>query len=230
MVYGKHIVSDYKFKSPWGPTLYTNAIASLPMFGIAVFTQEYSKLLNTSYSLRDISILLTSCALGVLISFSAFWARSVLTATSFTILGVVNKVLTIALAALLLNDTTNLIALSSLFLCILGGYLYEPSKVRQKSEHNHEQRHQAFHIYVCIAVVVGTLYGIRSYDFEESVYISNRMPKMRSNHTPSHRSWKPMPLHNHLRLINNNTQLHRSWKPMSIRNHSRLRNHSTEYL
>uniref|UniRef100_A0A7S3WX95 EamA domain-containing protein n=1 Tax=Emiliania huxleyi TaxID=2903 RepID=A0A7S3WX95_EMIHU len=44
MAYGKHIVGPHlKFKSLWGPTIYTNALAVLPMLAVGLLSSEASR-------------------------------------------------------------------------------------------------------------------------------------------------------------------------------------------
>ena len=96
MAYGKHIVGPHLgFASMWGPTLYTNTISVPPMLAIGMLSSETERLGRIVWTSTSISLLLVSCAVGVAISYLGWRARSLVTATCYTVLGVANKMLTV---------------------------------------------------------------------------------------------------------------------------------------
>ena len=124
LTYGKQLVTGLGLQSIWSPVLYTNALALPPtaMLGymsgdldrcvrirsIARHTQ--SRLLHSfndrlpgcTYRLRTVEWtvagmcwLLLSCVAGVGISWAGFKCQQVITATAYTVVGVMNKLLTV---------------------------------------------------------------------------------------------------------------------------------------
>lgn len=67
---------------------------------------------------------------GTLIGYSGWWCRSVVSATSFTLIGVVNKCLTILMNVLIWDQHATPGGIFSLFVCISGGLIYQQSPMR----------------------------------------------------------------------------------------------------
>jgi hypothetical protein len=65
------------------------------MLTIGLLTHENEKLLRADWSAGAIALLVLSCAVGVAISYLGWRARSLVTATCYTVLGVANKMLTV---------------------------------------------------------------------------------------------------------------------------------------
>jgi hypothetical protein len=69
MTYGKKLTSSVKMESVWGPVLYCNLLAALPMFLIGYFNGDYE---NIAVKLQEVPangvmILVFSCVAGTLI-------------------------------------------------------------------------------------------------------------------------------------------------------------------
>lgn len=97
MCWGKHIVGPHLgLKSMWGPVLYTNTISVPLMLAVALATGEPARLLQMpAWPAGTVALLLLSCVLGLAISYFGFVARRAVTATCFTVVGVLNKLLTV---------------------------------------------------------------------------------------------------------------------------------------
>ena len=75
MTYGKQLTSSVKMDSVWGPVLYCNILAAVPMFLLGYLNGDYedvSKFLN-KLSIYGISILLFTCVTGTLIGYVNFF-------------------------------------------------------------------------------------------------------------------------------------------------------------
>jgi len=68
-----------------------------------------------------------SCLFGLLISFFGFAARRAVSATAFTVTGVVNKFLTVAINVLIWDKHASPVGLVCLLFTIAGGVLYQQS-------------------------------------------------------------------------------------------------------
>eukprot|EP00966_Prymnesium_polylepis_P221041 5113108-Prymnesium_polylepis.1 len=131
MAYGKHVVGPHLgFGSMWGPTLYTNTISIPPMVTIGLISGESSQLCKVAWSTGLVALILASCVIGVAISFLGFKVRSLVTATCFTILGVANKMLTVAGNVLVWDQHATPVGIAFLFVCLCGAAAYQQSPLR----------------------------------------------------------------------------------------------------
>lgn len=145
MVYAKHITSTINL-STWGLVLYQNTIA-LTLFPIASFmTGELREIQQLLFDNEDLAVidkvsqittfalvpLLASCVLGVGISFAGWGARSSISATQFTVLGVACKLATVGINLIVWQHHAPLLAQISIVLCIVASVLYQQSAKRDK--------------------------------------------------------------------------------------------------
>ncbi|KAM7509436.1 hypothetical protein LguiA_019889 [Lonicera macranthoides] len=133
MVYIKHMVTNLGLNT-WGFVLYNNLLSLMmaPVFWIVtgeygdVFTAVRSNSGNW-FDLVAFSAVTLSCVFGLLISFFGFAARKAVSATAFTVTGVVNKFLTVAINVLIWDKHAGPFGLFSIILTIAGGVLYQQS-------------------------------------------------------------------------------------------------------
>ncbi|KAL3532392.1 hypothetical protein ACH5RR_005913 [Cinchona calisaya] len=133
MVYIKHMVTNLGL-STWGFVLYNNLLSLMmaPLFWI--LTGEYVDVFsalgaNKGSIFEPVAFLAVSlsCVFGLLISFFGFAARKAISATAFTVTGVVNKFLTVAINVLIWDKHSSPFGLVCLLLTIAGGVLYQQS-------------------------------------------------------------------------------------------------------
>ena len=117
-----------------GNVYYTNLISLPLIIMFAMGTGESSHLSDMNFTTSSVLLLLLSCITGTGIAYSGWWCRSaVSSATTFTLIGVVNKLLTILVNILMAWDNhANLMGIVSLGMCLVGAALYKPSKMRKK--------------------------------------------------------------------------------------------------
>lgn len=133
MVYIKHMVTNLGLNT-WGFVLYNNLL-SLMMAPIFWFlTGEYVDVFSAFGSRTEdwfeygtFSAVSLSCLFGLLISFFGFAARKAVSATAFTVTGVVNKFLTVAINVLIWDKHSSPFGLVCLLFTIIGGVLYQQS-------------------------------------------------------------------------------------------------------
>jgi len=131
MTVGKYIVGPHLgFASMWGPTLYTNTISIPPMITIGLLTDEQSKLCAVEWTAGLGLLLFSSCVVGVSISYLGFKARSLVSATCFTVLGVANKMATVTANVLIWDQHASAFGIASLVVCLIGAAIYEQSPMR----------------------------------------------------------------------------------------------------
>lgn len=141
MVYAKHITSTINL-STWGLVLYQNTIA-LALFPVAgILTGEIAEVRQVvfdsgnakvaSVTLFAIVPLAVSCVFGVGISFAGWGARSSISATQFTVLGVACKLATVGMNIVVWQYHAPLFAQMSIVMCIVASVAYQQSAKRDK--------------------------------------------------------------------------------------------------
>ncbi|KAJ4708346.1 GDP-mannose transporter like [Melia azedarach] len=133
MVYIKHMVTNLGLNT-WGFVLYNNLLSLImsPLFWF--LTGEYGEVFaalgaNAGNWFQNEAFLAValSCVFGLLISFFGFAARKAISATAFTVTGVVNKFLTVVINVLIWDKHASPFGLVCLLFTIAGGVLYQQS-------------------------------------------------------------------------------------------------------
>lgn len=133
MVYIKHMVTSLGLNT-WGLVLYNNLLSLLMAPVFAVLTGEHLSVFKAIesrgqswFELDAFVAVSLSCVFGLLISFFGFAARQAVSATAFTVTGVVNKFLTVAINVMIWDKHANAFGLVCLLLTLVGGILYQQS-------------------------------------------------------------------------------------------------------
>jgi len=141
MAYGKHIIRSVGLKTRSGPVLYTNLLSIGPLLLLAVFDEEYSRLKHDREAGIPVStatwlLLGLGCMAGTGIGYTSWWCLDRVSATTFCVIGVINKCVTILLNPSVRDIDEPRVGLFSLGLCLIGGYLYReaPMKGRGSSK------------------------------------------------------------------------------------------------
>jgi len=137
MCYGKLIVHSVEMRSKiWGPTYYTNMLSAPIMLFMFVASGESSKLQEEyaagtlDISMGTLVLVASSCVVGTGISFAGWWCRSQTSATTYTLVGVMNKCLTILGNVMIWDKHASPAGIASLFVCLGGGFLYRQAPLR----------------------------------------------------------------------------------------------------
>jgi len=141
MAYGKKIVKEVPLKTRSGPVVYTNLIGFIPMLLLANVGNEYSKFWKFFWESLDgylprasVILLALGSVVGTGIGYSSWWCRSLVSATSFTLIGVMNKCLTILVNTLMWDQHAKPGGIFCLFLCIAGGMIYKQAPMRSERQ------------------------------------------------------------------------------------------------
>ncbi|EKX50772.1 hypothetical protein GUITHDRAFT_103362 [Guillardia theta CCMP2712] len=133
MTIGK-TVTDKCTLTTTGQVFYSNMFSVLPMLCLGWLTEEQveSKMIHT----KSMVFLLISSIVGSSISYFGWRCRELVSATTYTVVGIMNKVFTEGLNCLFLNSTASQEGIFWLFVCILGGLFYEqaPKKATAEAE------------------------------------------------------------------------------------------------
>lgn len=131
-IYIKHAVTTIEMESNWGRVFYTNFLAIVPLFGISAATGEYSTMSSFIWTVPSSGAFLVSCLLGVAMSYFAFLARTAVSATYFSVIGNVCKIITIFINYMIWDHHANFTGLCALLLCMGAAYFYEQAPLRKK--------------------------------------------------------------------------------------------------
>ena len=130
MTYGKKILDSVPMKSIWGPVLYTNFLSIPPTILLGIIMGDFNNMDRIDWTLEAFVHVLLSCVIGVGIGYYGWSCRAKISATSYTMVGVLNKLGTVLVSVLLWSDHASLIGILSLSVCLFGGLLYEQVRGR----------------------------------------------------------------------------------------------------
>ena len=134
LTYGKYLVSGLGLKSVWSPVLYTNLLSLVPTLAIGLISGEYHKLLHVELTTAGVTWLLVSCVVGTGISWAGVSCQTVLSATAYTVVGVMNKMLTEILNVLIWDKHASPLGIFALAVCVGGGALYQQAPLRSSGK------------------------------------------------------------------------------------------------
>eukprot|EP00951_Prasinocladus_malaysianus_P036401 scaffold383029_cov43-Prasinocladus_malaysianus.AAC.1 len=96
-VYIKYVCDTVAMTS-WGRVYYTNLLSCLPVF-LLVFAFQETDVISAREGVHEwtsgaIAALVVSCIAGIAMSYSAFLLRAMVSATTFTVVGIMCKIAT----------------------------------------------------------------------------------------------------------------------------------------
>ncbi|KAK9005707.1 hypothetical protein V6N11_043130 [Hibiscus sabdariffa] len=131
-VYIKHVVMTIGLNT-WGLVLYNN-LEALLLFPLELLIMGELKKIKHEISdesdWHSFEVILPvglSCLFGLAISFFGFSCRRAISATGFTVLGIVNKLLTVVINLVIWDKHSTLVGTVGLLICMLGGVMYQQS-------------------------------------------------------------------------------------------------------
>ena len=130
-VYIKHVVMNIGIKT-WGLVLYNN-LEALLLFPLELLVMgEWEKIKDdvhewNLYSVEVVFPVGLSCLFGLWISFFGFACRRAISATGFTVLGMVNKLLTVVINLIVWDKHSKFVGTVGLLICMMGGVMYQQS-------------------------------------------------------------------------------------------------------
>jgi GDP-mannose transporter len=132
-IYLKHVINTVKMDSTWGRVFYSNFLASVPLVFTFVNDSDEIEALKNMSTPAFMAVFL-SVALGVGMSYFAWKARALLSAASFTVVGNVCKVLTIAINVSLWDKHASPVGIGCLMFCLVAAYFYQQAPMRSDSK------------------------------------------------------------------------------------------------
>jgi len=120
-------------RSNWGRVFYTNLWASILLLGLTTFL-EPQVLLKLRWGFKPLFALGVSCAAGVFMSYFAFLCRAAVSATSFTVIGNVCKILTVLINISIWDHHASPLGITCLFVCLSAAAIYQQAPMRKDAE------------------------------------------------------------------------------------------------
>ena len=117
-------------RSNWGRVFYTNLWASA-MLLVMTSVLEPKILTSFRWHPKPVAALTLSCAAGVAMSYFAFLCRASVSATSFTVIGNVCKILTVLLNISIWDKHASPSGLTALLVCLGAAAAYQQSPLRK---------------------------------------------------------------------------------------------------
>ena len=131
MTYGKVLLQNVKLETVWGPVLYTNFLSIFPTLVLGASLGDFAKVDEVTQADDAVLWVGLSCIIGVLIGYSGWKCRDMITATSYTLVGVVNKLLTVMVSLVFINDSWTYTSIFCLLVCLGAGSQYEQAPLRK---------------------------------------------------------------------------------------------------
>lgn len=134
MTYGKILLSKIGFEAPvWGSVLYANITGLGPMAVLMATNGELSKFETVEITDWGWFMLISSSAVGIGIGWSGWNCRDKVSATSFTLIGVTCKLLSVLLNVVMWDKHASAMGIVWLILCLLAGTAYQQAPIRKSS-------------------------------------------------------------------------------------------------
>ncbi|KAL1511622.1 hypothetical protein AB1Y20_006414 [Prymnesium parvum] len=127
--WGKRL-SHLKWRSFWGPVLYSNLLSAPPMAIAAGVTGELARFSANRWGAASYLLLLLTCAQSAAISYFGWRCRSMVSATSYTVIGVANKLLTVLGNALIWDKHASSTGIAYLIGCLVAASFYREAPMR----------------------------------------------------------------------------------------------------
>lgn len=131
MTYGKRLSSSVQFDTPvWGSVLYTNALGFPPMATLAVLNGEVGRVEQWDVTDAGVFVLAVSALVGIGISWAGWNCRAQVSATTFTLVGVTCKFLSVLLNIAIWDKHATRVGIFWLVVCLLAGAAYKQAPMR----------------------------------------------------------------------------------------------------
>lgn len=131
--YGKKLCQGVKFNAPvWGQVMYCNSLGLLPLIGVGFISGEhkYLEAKGANIGTPALTSLFLSCIVGVGIAWAVWNCRNQVSATTFTLIGVVCKLISVMLNVAIWDKHASAAGIAWLFVCLLCSSAYRQAPLR----------------------------------------------------------------------------------------------------
>lgn len=131
MVVVKKVITEVKMTT-WGRSYYQNLLSTPLCLIIGLVLGEAGALASQDWTVWAVVWLVASCVMGVLMSYMSFKLRDIISATSFSIVGNVCKVGTLAVNFLIWDEHATIAGELGLLVALGGAAIYQQAPLRQQ--------------------------------------------------------------------------------------------------
>ena len=133
-LYVKFVTDDVPVKSNWEAVFYMNVWAMLFLISYEIIFDFHTIMHSRKYfnHVETVGCVALSCAMAVLMSYLTMACRKAVSATAFTVVGNVCKVITIVVSALIWGQHVTLFGTASLLACLVAATFYEQAPLRSE--------------------------------------------------------------------------------------------------
>ncbi len=121
----RRYVIDGVAMSTWSRVYYNNTLSLMPACLMGLASGELAALLSFEWSATHVLSIAASCVVATGISFFAFQLRAMVSAAHFTVIGVLNKVLTVLLNIFVWEHHAGPLGVCGLLICIVAGTVFQ---------------------------------------------------------------------------------------------------------
>lgn len=133
IVYMKHVCDTTKM-TDWGRVYYTNFLALVPLLLAFPLMNEAVFLRQNVWTSHQVVPLLLSCLCGLGMSHATYVLRNLVSATTFTVVGIMCKLSTVIINCMLWEQHANTSGISFLVVCLLAGTFYKQPPKRKAQQ------------------------------------------------------------------------------------------------
>jgi len=130
-VYIKHVLDTVKM-TDWGRVYYTNSLALGLLLLAFPFVGEWSYLQYNVWTMEQVVPLALSCLCGLGMSHATYMLRGAVSATAFTVVGIMCKMLTVIINCAIWDQHANSSGIGFLMVCLMAGSFYQQSPKRKE--------------------------------------------------------------------------------------------------
>lgn len=130
MTFGKHLLTAVKV-TIWESVFLSNFLALPCLTFLGYATGDLAGLASLdALTFTDRCFVLVSAAVAFLIGYAGWWCRSLVSATTYTLVGLANKIGTVLLAIIFLDNHASNLGVAALLVCIAASSQYQQAPLR----------------------------------------------------------------------------------------------------
>eukprot|EP01126_Amoeba_proteus_P051841 TRINITY_DN6221_c0_g2_i1.p1 TRINITY_DN6221_c0_g2~~TRINITY_DN6221_c0_g2_i1.p1 ORF type:complete len:328 (+),score=13.91 TRINITY_DN6221_c0_g2_i1:61-1044(+) len=130
-IYIKHVITTVKMNT-WSQVYYTNTLAAPILTFVLLSTGELGLLIDFNWTSASVFWMVLSAVMGVAVAYFSFLARNTVSATYFTVIGNVCKVLTVVINVSVWDNHATPTGIAFLMVSLVGAYVYQQAPLRKE--------------------------------------------------------------------------------------------------
>jgi GDP-mannose transporter len=129
----KHTIDKIPLNN-WSRSFIINLLSIPLALGLFLSSKEYEDLMNVQFTTKSVILLVSSCVIGLGMSFSTMWIRETLSATSVSVVATCNKFLSEGVNWLIWDKHTTVQGTYAILIIMTCGIFYEQAPLRVEGQ------------------------------------------------------------------------------------------------